>query len=216
MQHDNRPVIRDMRQEAILGIIQPQVAEAKLAERWPSVTAYLGGAPARLGAQMQLAARGLIRAVLRLPVWLSALAMILALPLATLIALAAWLLLAPFFFLRIMPITATRYVLTNKALKVLKGWSGRVVQEIPLAEMDAEPNGDFPRVAVRIVPGSVQDFYQAADLEILSHRQVALVLRGVKEYEQFQRAIENAWFAFGRKEMPKQQIHPASEAEAKK
>ncbi|MCS7160746.1 MAG: PH domain-containing protein, partial [Gemmatales bacterium] len=171
---------------------------------------------ARLGAQMQLFARGLIRAALRLPTGLSILAMLVAVPMATLIALAAWLLLGPLFFARIMPITATRYVLTNKALKVLKGWSGRVVQELPLTGIDAVPGGDFPDVAVRVVEGSVQDFYQAADLEVRSGGQVALVLRGVKEYEQFRRAIYNAWLAWGRKEMPKEQVHPASEAEAKK
>ncbi|GBD36883.1 hypothetical protein HRbin36_02011 [bacterium HR36] len=216
MEHEYRSTIRDMRAEAILGVIQPQIAEAKLTERWPSVTAYLGGAPARLGAHIQLVARGIIRWALRLPFWLSVLVMILALPLATLIALAAWLLLAPFFFLRLLPVTATRYVLTNKAIKVLKGWSGRVVEELPLSEIDTEPGGDFPRVAVRIVENSIQPFYQAADLEIVSRGQVKLVLRGVKEYEQFRRSIENAWFAFGRKDMPKEQIHPASEAETKK
>lgn len=216
MQHEQRPVIRDMRGEAILGMIQPQIAEAKLAERWPSVTAYLGGAPARLGAQMQWTARGLIRAALRLPVWLSVLAMIVALPLATLIALAAWLLLAPFFFLRIMPIAARRYVLTNRAIKVLKGWSGRVTQAVSLSDIDFESGNDFPKLAVHILPESVQDFYQAADLQISSGGRPVLVLRGVKEYEQFRQAIYNAWLAFGRREMPQQQVHPASEAEAKK
>jgi len=216
MRHGNRPQVRDMRTEAILGIIQPEVAEAKLAERWPSVTAYLGGAPARLGAQIQLAARQLIRWALRLPTALSLLAMIFALPIATVLALLAWLMLAPFFFLRIMPITATRYVLTNKAIRVLKGWSGRVVEELPLQDIAVEPGGDFPRLAIGVVAGSEQEFYQSADLEIRRREGPPLVLRGVKEYDQFRQAVANAWFAWGRQEMPKEQIHPASESNTKK
>jgi hypothetical protein len=212
----NRPQVRDMRTEAILGNIQPEIAEAKLAERWPSVTAYLGGAPARLGASIQLAARQVIRSALRLPTGLSIIAMLVALPIATVMALLAWLLLAPFFFLRIMPVTATRYVLTNRAIRILKGWSGRPVRELALKDIATEPGGDFPRLAVQVVPGSEQEFYQAADLEIRSQSQEVLVLRGVKEYEQFRRAIENAWFAWGRTQMPTEQIHPASELDAKK
>ncbi|MCS6977284.1 MAG: PH domain-containing protein [Gemmatales bacterium] len=186
-----------MRTQPVMGIVPPSVAEARIAERWPTVAAYpFVSKPA---AALQTLAKGLIVSILKLHWLLAAILMIFVLPLSFLIALAAWLMLAPFFFAKILPGFMTRYVLTNKRLMVQRGWSRRIVKEVPLTEMDK----------VQVVAGSEQPFYTSADLEILSNGKVLLRLPGVDEYEQFRVQIENAYIAWGRKEQPKEQQFPA-------
>lgn len=187
----------DMRTQAIMGIIPPTVGEARIAERWPTVAAYpFVSKPA---AALQELAKRLIVFTLKLPWLVAVVLMPLVLPVSFLIALTAWLMLAPFFFLKILPGFMTRYLLTNRRLVVQRGWSRRIVKEVPLSEMDK----------VRVVPGSEQPFYTSADLEILSNGKVLLRLAGVDEYEQFRVQIENAYIAWGRKEHPKEQLYPA-------
>jgi hypothetical protein len=61
------------------------------------------------------------------------------------------------------------------------------------------------------VPGTEQEFYLAADLEFVPESGTPLKMEGVKEYRTFLRIIENAKLAWGRKDPPKEQVHPASE-----
>src|SRR5262249_13143124 len=107
--------MQDLRSQAVTGIVPPQVAEAIITVRWPSVTAYMGGRPAQLGHGIQETASGLLRKTMNLPkLWLVCLALLLVLPVAILIAASAWLLLAPFYFGKILPVFMKRYTLTNK------------------------------------------------------------------------------------------------------
>jgi uncharacterized membrane protein YdbT with pleckstrin-like domain len=188
----------DMRTQAIMGIIPPDVAEARLRYRWPSVARY--GAPAKLGNSIIQAARGLVLGVIKMPFILAAILVLPATILAFLIALSAYLLLAPFFFAKVMPITMTRYMITNRRVMIQKGWSLKPDGEVPLEKIEA----------VRVVPGSEQAFFNSADLELVSDGRVALTLRGVPEAEHFKINIENAYLAWGRKNPPKEQILPAS------
>ncbi|HJT77019.1 MAG TPA: hypothetical protein VJ739_07420 [Gemmataceae bacterium] len=94
----------------------------------------------------------------------------------------AWALLLPLFVKKITPFLAKRYVLTNRRLKLVRFGRKAPYREIPLAEIDT----------VRVVPDSVNSYYRAGKLEVLSKGQVALELRGVPEPESFRLAILNA------------------------
>jgi hypothetical protein len=194
----------DMRTQAIMGIIPPTVAEARLRYRWPSVARY--GPPAKLGNSIIQLARSLILGVIKMPFIVAAILVLPATILAFLIALLAYMLLAPFFFAKVMPFTMTRYMITNRRVMIQKGWSLTPAGEVALEKIES----------VRIVPGSEQPFFTSADLEIISDSRVALTLRGVPEAEHFKRNIENAYLAWGRKNPPKEQILPASEMAGKK
>jgi hypothetical protein len=189
----------DMRSQAVMGIIPPQVAEARLAYRWPSVARFPG--PARLGNAIIQTAKNLVFAVIRMPVYLSAFLILPATVLATLIAFAAYLLLAPLYFSKVMPLMMTKYVLTNRRIMIQKGWSQKSAGEVPLEKLEE----------VRVVPGTEQPFYLAADLEIVADGRVSLTLHGVPEFRHFKVNIDNAYIAWGRKDAPKEQIHPATE-----
>jgi hypothetical protein len=189
----------DMRTQAVMGVIPPEVAEARIAVRWPSVAKY--GAPAKLGSTMQEFATRLIRSTLHLPLLLAIPAFAVALLVGFAIACLAWLLLAPFFFLRLMPFVAIRYTLTNRRLMIQRGITAQPAQEVALGDI----------TTVRVVPESVQPFYRSGDIEVLSGDRVALTLRAVKEPEQFKHIILNAYLAWGRKAPPREQIQPASE-----
>ena len=194
----------DMRSQAIMGIIAPESAEARLTYRWPSVARF--PAPAKLGNSIIQSARGLVFAVIKMPFILAVILMIPATVVAFLIAFVAYLMLAPLYFSKVLPVMMTKYVLTNRRLMITKGWSQKPVAEVPLDQIEA----------VRIVPDSEQPFYLAADLEIVSGGKVALTLPGVPEFRQFKVNIENAYLAWGRKDPPKEQIHPATELAGKK
>lgn len=189
----------DMRTQAVMGVVAPEVAEARLAMRWPSVASVPG--VARLGGSLQQAANTLFRRTLELP---TLLAIILVLPvtlLAFFLAAAAWVLLMPFYFKKVLPVLMTRYSLTNRRLMIQKGWSMTPTVEVKLDEIET----------IRVKEGSEQPFYRAADLEILSGGKVVLTLPGVPEYQSFKIIIENAYLAWGRKAQPKEQVHPATE-----
>jgi uncharacterized membrane protein YdbT with pleckstrin-like domain len=182
-----------------MGVVAPEVVEARLAVRWPSVASVPG--VAKLGSSIQQAANTLFRGTLQLP---TLLAIILVLPvtiLAFFLAAAAWVLLMPFYFKKVLPFLMTRYTLTNRRLMIQKGWSLTPTAEVKLDELES----------VRVKEGSEQPFYQAADLEILSGCKVVLTLPGVPEYQSFKVNIENAYLAWGRKTPPKEQDHPATE-----
>jgi hypothetical protein len=189
----------DMRTQAVMGIIPPQVAEARLTYRWPSVARF--PAPARLGNAIIQTAKNLIFAVIRMPFVVAALLIVPVTVLATFIAFVAYLMLAPLYFSKVMPVMMTKYVLTNRRIMSQRGWSNRVVAEVPLERIQE----------VRIVADSEQPFYLAADLEIIADGKVALTLPGVPEFRHFKVQIDNAYLAWGRREPPKEQIHPASE-----
>lgn len=193
--------LADMRLQAITGIVPPQVAEARIAERWPGVAAY--PAVAKLGATIQGAARGLFRATIALPLLLAALLVIPVTLLSLFIALPAWAMLAPFYFLKVLPGFGRRYTLTNQRLMIQKDTLLRRLvpnREVKLSEIGS----------VRVVPGSEMEFYESADLEILDPAgKTLLVLPGVTEFATFKRAIEDAWKAWARP-MPQEQTLPAS------
>jgi len=194
----------DMRMQAVMGVIPPEVAEARIAVRWPSVAAY--GGVAKLGASMQQTANGLFRWTLNQPAVLAGLLMFVTVPLAFLLAAPAWLLMAPPYYLKVLPVFMTRYTLTNRRIMIQRGWSLKPVQEVKLEDIEA----------VKVAAGSEQPFFLAADLEILSAGKPALTLKGVKEYQQFKIVLENAYLAWGRRSPPKEQIHPATELAGKK
>jgi hypothetical protein len=93
-----------------------------------------------------------------------------------------WLLVAPLFFLKVAPFVGRRYTLTNRRLMVRRGWKLRPVQEIALEAIDD----------VRLDPATLDPWYFAGDLEVLSGGKVALRLAGVPEPEGFRHAVINA------------------------
>jgi hypothetical protein len=94
--------------QAVTGVVPPQLAEARIREAWPSVTARGAGLP-RL-------ARALMRSIVLAPL--------------------GWLLLAPLFALRIAPFVCKRYTLTNRRVMVQRGWKPAPVKEVPLADVE--------------------------------------------------------------------------------
>jgi hypothetical protein len=207
--------MQDTRTPAVMGIFPPQTAEAILAVRWPSVTAYLGGKPAQLGHAIQETAKGLLHWAMGLPnMVLASVALVIVLPFATLIALFAWLLMSPFYFLKlglVFPIPAPipglttqfmkRYVLTNRRVMVQEGWAQAPGLQVSLADLKE----------VRVVPGTEHPFFNSADLEFLFGEKGSMTFHGVKEYRTFKAAIENAYLAWGRKDPPKEQKQSAAE-----
>ena len=134
------PSLSDVRRQAVTGVVPPQTAEAKIRVAWPAVTTAVP--VAKLGKTLMC---------------------------TIILAPLAWLLLAPFYFKKILPFAATRYTLTNRRLMIQRGLRPRPVSEIALAEIDE----------VRIPPESVDTFYRAGTLEIVSKGQVRLTLPGV-------------------------------------
>ncbi len=190
----------DMRSHAILGVIPPSVAEAMIAWRVPSLAARRG--VAQLVDRIQGLARSLFMSTIRLPLLLSILIIIPVTLICLGIAMAAWLLAAPFYFLRVLPFMGKRYLLTNQRLVIQKYPAKGIqpIQEIKLTDIRS----------VKTVAGSEMPFYLSADLEILGEGDKKLmVLEGVPEFENFKCNIEDAYKAWAR-EMPKEQLFPAS------
>lgn len=197
----------DMRQQAITGVVPPQVSEALIAVRWPSLAATTAG---QIGARIQLAARDLLRAVMRLPFVLAALLIVPMTVIAIVMVLPAWLLMAPFFLLRILPGTATRYALSNQRLMVQKDKLKFMGLPVPAVRLAPVQEVKLEQIrSVRVVPGSQQEFFLSADLEILDEAgKPLLVLKAVPEYETFKLNIEDAYKAWARP-LPKEQVAPA-------
>lgn len=129
----------DMRTQAIIGGISPYLGEGVMAIRWPSVSAY--GHVAQLGSGIQGRAKALVMATLKLPLPLAILLTIPATGVAFLIALTGWLILAPFYFVKIFPGLATRYTLTNKRMVIERDLffgkpnTGNPMITVPLASL---------------------------------------------------------------------------------
>ena len=139
--------------QVITGVMPPQLGEARIREAFPSVAST--PALASLG-------RVLTSTVVFAPL--------------------AWLLMAPVYFGKLLPILGRRYTLTNRRLMIRTLWKAAVLKEIALADIDD----------VRVVTDANSDFFRAANLEILSKGQVALTLPGVPEPEGFRHAILNS------------------------
>ncbi len=155
-QPETHPAKQGVRQ-AIAGLTPPQQAEGMVREVWPSVTAH--PTPAMLGQK-------LISSVALAPL--------------------GWLLLAPFYFLKIMPYLSTRYTLTNRRLMIRRGLKPQPVQEVALADIDD----------VRITTDSHNVFYKSGTLEIVSKDRVVLTLLGVPESDSFRHTILNTVAAY--------------------
>jgi hypothetical protein len=144
--------------QPITGVMPPQSGEAMIREVWPSVAAY--PTVARLG-------RSLIRSWLGAPI--------------------GWLLMAPFYFLKILPFLATRYTLTNRRLMIRRGLKPEPIQDVGLAEIDD----------VRINSDDNSDFFRASNLAIISQGKTVLTLAGVPEPESLRHSIIEACQAWG-------------------
>jgi hypothetical protein len=97
----------DYRQQAVTGVVPPEVGEAKIRETWPSVASV--PACAALGQK-------LTRTIVLAPL--------------------AWIIMAGVYFGKLLPFLATRYTLTNRRLMIRRGWKATVTHEIPLAKID--------------------------------------------------------------------------------
>ena len=97
-----------------------------------------------------------------------------------------WFLMLPFYFLKVLPIIGTRYMLTNKRVMIQRGWKRKVAKEVALADIDD----------IRLVRDSNSLFFRSATMEIMSKDRVALTVPGVKEPEVFRHAILNACMAW--------------------
>jgi hypothetical protein len=161
----------DRRNQIVPGLVPPQLDEAVIRTVWPSVAAFPG--PASLG-------RVLMRSVVLAPL--------------------GWLLLAPLYFLKVLPGFGRRFVLTNRRVMFQKGLRFQPVEQISLADIDE----------IRVQPDANSDFYRTANLEIVSKDRVALVLRGVPGPEAFRHAILNACKAWVPGKSAMERFVPAS------
>src|SRR5262245_12824214 len=110
------PALSDMRTNAITGVLPPQTGEALIASRWPGVAAYKG--PAALSASLQQLAHGIFMTTIKLPFWASLFLTVPVTVLCLFLALPAWALVAPFFFLKVLPGFGRRYVVTNQRVAI--------------------------------------------------------------------------------------------------
>ncbi len=147
----------DGRMQAVTGLVPPELGETTIRVVWPSVAAT--PAVAGLG-------HALMRTIILAPL--------------------AWLLLAPFYFKKILPGLACRYTLTNRRLMIQKGWKRTPAKEVALADIDE----------VRLQSGSSDGFYRTANLEIVSKGHVVMTLPAVPNAESFRHAIVNAYKAW--------------------
>jgi hypothetical protein len=161
----------DVRKQVVTGLVPPQVDEAIIRIVWPSVAAFPGVAAA---------GRALMRSIVGAPL--------------------GWLLLAPFYFLKVLPGLGRRYVLTNRRLMRQAGPRYQPAEEVALADIDD----------VRIRTDHNTAFYRAATLEIVSKDRVALTLPGVPNPESFRHAILNACKAWVPGKAASDQFIPAS------
>jgi hypothetical protein len=149
----------EVRKQVVTGVVPPQLGEALIREVWPSVAAY--PRVAALG-------RRLTRTIIGAPL--------------------AWVMLAPFYLLKVLPIgkLAVRYTLTNRRLMIRRGMRPQPSEEVALDAIDD----------VRVLDDSNSEFFRAGTLEIVSAGKVVLRLPGVPEPNSFRHAIVNgirAW-----------------------
>ena len=136
---------------------QPAIQETRIREVWPSVAR----APVIAGLGKMLT-----KTIILAPL--------------------AWLVMGGTYFLKVLPIFAIRYKLTDKRIAIVRGWSAQVGQAVPLADIDD----------VQLDPATVDHFFRSADLKIISGGNVAMTLTAVPDAEAFRHAIldaRNAW-----------------------
>jgi hypothetical protein len=97
-----------------------------------------------------------------------------------------FLVMAPFYFKKILPGIALRYTLTNQNLMIERGLLPVAEKTVPLSEIEE----------VRIVRDENSAFFRSATLEIVGKGEVKLTLPGVPEPEGFRQAILNACMAW--------------------
>jgi hypothetical protein len=146
--------------QAVTGVVPPDFGEAMIRQAWPSVTTMPGVATL---------CEKMMRTIILAPL--------------------AWAILALPYFKKVLPITAKRYVLTNRRVMAVSGWKAKPTHEIALGDIDD----------VRLEENSYSHFYRSGTLEIVSKGQVALKLPGTPEPESFRRAILNARMAWAPK-----------------
>jgi uncharacterized membrane protein YdbT with pleckstrin-like domain len=151
------PSRTDLPHQAITGVMPPLLGEATIRVAWPSLSA--SPAVATLG-------RKLICSIVLAPL--------------------GWLLMLPFYFLKILPFLASRYTLTNRRLMIQRGLKPKMTEEISLADIDD----------VRVVRDANSIFFRSGDLEIISKGAVKLRVPGVPEPDSFKHAIINACMAW--------------------
>jgi hypothetical protein len=147
----------DAREQPVTGVVAPEIAEALIREVWPSVTTTSG---------LAKLAEKLMRSIVLAPL--------------------GWFLMLPIYFLKVMPLFACRYTLTNRRLMIRRGWKAVPSDQVTLAAIDE----------IRVVPESINAFFRAATLEIYSQGRVGLTLPGVPDPELFKAAIRNACMAW--------------------
>lgn len=143
----------DVVNQAVAGVVPPQTGEAIIRERWRSLDSHPRAATL---------ARKLICSIVLAPL--------------------GWLVLAPFFVLKILPFLAKRYTLTNRRLMVCRGMQSKPIREVPLADIDD----------VRVLRDANSDFYRAGTMEVFSQGHIVLTLPGVPEPESFRNGILQA------------------------
>jgi hypothetical protein len=146
-------LMTDRRTQVVTGLVPPQLDEAVIRVAWPSVATV--PSVAALG-------RRLIRSILFAPL--------------------GWLLLAPFYFRKVLPGLGRSYALTNRRLMIQTSLTHKPVREVALADIDD----------VRIKEDGNSRFYRTASLEVLSKDRVVLTLPGVVGPESFRHAVLNA------------------------
>jgi hypothetical protein len=178
----------DGRNQVITGVVPPQINEALIREVFPSVARH--PAVAGLGKAISELAGKLARTVILLPV-------------ALLVAPVGWVIMAPFYFGKILPFLAKRYTLTNRRLMVRRGLKAKPSDQVALADIDD----------VQIHNDANSDFFMAGTLKIVSHGAVVMTLKGVPGAEAFRHNILDACKAWvpGRANAP---IIPASATKA--
>lgn len=95
-------------QQAITGLMPPQLGESPIREAWPTV---LG-----INAPLAALARTLLRTFLLAPLGIF--------------------LLAPLFLLKFSPFLCRRFTLTNRRIMVQRGWKPSPVQSVALADIE--------------------------------------------------------------------------------
>jgi hypothetical protein len=122
----------DSRQQAITGVIPPDVAEGKIREVYPSVASI--PAVAALGKSLMF---------------------------TIILAPLGWIVMGGVYFLKLAPIFMRRYSLTNRRLMIRAGWAGKPIKEVTLAQIDdvrlvRDGNTDFFRAATIEIIGNGQ------------------------------------------------------------
>jgi hypothetical protein len=159
------PTLADPHPHAMTEVASPQLREAIIRDVWPSVAAHPGPA-------------GLARATYRTIV----------------LAPLGWLILAPFYFAKLLAIVpglsglATRFRLTNRRLMICKGLRPVPSKEVPLDRIKD----------VKLVTDANSEFFVAGTLDVLdANGQVLMSLPGVPEPESVRQAIVQAVSAWG-------------------